>query len=190
MGDVVSVNNQVIPSIADSLGMTAGKFVEIAHSDALDLMAGKITEQEFWEKVSGSIGKKLPADLFAVHFHPVLNQDVADLVRELSKTAPSSGGRSVRLVVGTNTIPSHYRIHLEAGHYDMFDKVYPSHQLGLIKPAPGFYHTILDRESREPGETVFIDDLAENVEAARNIGINAILFTTAGDLSEQLGRLG
>jgi FMN phosphatase YigB (HAD superfamily) len=41
----------------------------------------------------------------------------------------------------------------------------------------------------KPNEAVFIDDTREHVEAARKLGLQGILFTTAEDLEEKLDLL-
>lgn len=58
------------------------------------------------------------------------------------------------------------------------------------KPDPRIYRLMLERFSLRPGETVFVDDVEENVEAARDLGIHALLFTGAQALREDLGRAG
>jgi HAD superfamily hydrolase (TIGR01509 family) len=39
---------------------------------------------------------------------------------------------------------------------------------------------------QRPGEVLFIDDRAENTRAARELGLHAITFTSAGDLDREL----
>ena len=46
----------------------------------------------------------------------------------------------------------------------------------LIKPMPEIYSLILSRYHLKPEECVFMDDILENVEAARRAGINAFVF--------------
>jgi FMN phosphatase YigB (HAD superfamily) len=41
-----------------------------------------------------------------------------------------------------------------------------------------------------PAEAVFIDDMAENVDGAKALGINAILFQGADLLEKELSKLG
>jgi HAD superfamily hydrolase (TIGR01509 family) len=91
-----------------------------------------------------------------------------------------------RVVVGTNTIASHYEVHRKLGDYDAFDAVYSSHKLGIAKPDPDFYLKILTEEGQTPLETVFIDDMEENVDSASALGIFSILFTDPGALWRQL----
>ena len=46
----------------------------------------------------------------------------------------------------------------------------------MVKPDPQIYQLLLDRYQLEASDTVFIDDRAVNIEAARNLGITGILF--------------
>ncbi|GEP95019.1 HAD family hydrolase [Chitinophaga cymbidii] len=55
-----------------------------------------------------------------------------------------------------------------------FDKSYYSHQIGYRKPEKEAYQIILDENSLQPEQTLFIDDTLPNVEAARALGIQAI----------------
>lgn len=181
MGNVVSTNNDVLHRIAAHLNLTPRHFYDVAGEDATLLMTGKITTARFWERLAEKVGSPIREDLFARYFHPTLNQQVIALVEKLKQGA--------RVVVGTNTIETHYHIHLELGQYDLFDRVYPSHRMGLVKPDPRFYRYILESEARDPAETVFIDDLSENVDSARRLGIHAILFTDAANLYRELRHL-
>lgn len=59
------------------------------------------------------------------------------------------------------------------------DKRFLSYELGLIKPDPEIYKVVLQKLHAEPSEVVFIDDLPRNIEAARALGINGIVFNKA-----------
>lgn len=47
----------------------------------------------------------------------------------------------------------------------------------VIKPEPEIYQVLMDRYQVVPEESLFIDDLAANVEAARLLGFNIVHFT-------------
>jgi epoxide hydrolase-like predicted phosphatase len=66
------------------------------------------------------------------------------------------------------------------------EKIFISSDVGLLKPDPEFYIHALDRLSRKPAEVVFIDDRRENVEAAKKMGINGILFKNREQLEKDL----
>jgi epoxide hydrolase-like predicted phosphatase len=46
----------------------------------------------------------------------------------------------------------------------------------VAKPDRRIYQITMERLGMDPGEIVFVDDLIENVEAARQLGINAVHF--------------
>jgi len=70
-----------------------------------------------------------------------------------------------------------------------FDTVVISAEEGCAKPDERIYRLLLERLETLPGETVFIDDLAENVEAAKAIGMQAIRFTSSAEVLDNVRRL-
>lgn len=88
----------------------------------------------------------------------------------------------------TNSNPIH---HVEADlrfadAYRRFDAIHGSYQLGARKPEPAAYHEVLRREGLSPSQVVFVDDLDVNVAAARQLGIDAIVFRSADQLATEL----
>ena len=57
---------------------------------------------------------------------------------------------------------------------DLFDKVYLSYEMGLMKPAAKIYQQVLDREGLVAEETLFLDDNLANIEGAAILGIETI----------------
>lgn len=60
----------------------------------------------------------------------------------------------------------------------------------LIKPDPRIYQVLFNRNGLEPGTCLFIDDSAANVEAARNVGMQAHHFKEADALRQDLKNRG
>src|SRR5229473_1478687 len=58
---------------------------------------------------------------------------------------------------------------------DLFDTIVYSHEVGLVKPDPRIYALLCAELRVAPGELVFLDDVPENVEAARRFGIQGEL---------------
>lgn len=67
-----------------------------------------------------------------------------------------------------------------------FDVLVWSYQLRMAKPDPAIYRYTLEKLGTRPEETLFIDDRQENIEAAQALGIQALQFTTAGQLRADL----
>jgi putative hydrolase of the HAD superfamily len=64
----------------------------------------------------------------------------------------------------------------------IFEHLLFSARLGVAKPDAAAFAAALDVIGEPAGAVVFIDDRAENVEAARASGLDSLLFTTADEL--------
>ena len=71
-----------------------------------------------------------------------------------------------------------------------FEDIVVSGEVKLAKPDPRIFAHTIARCRLEPGETVFIDDNPRNVEAGRRAGFEALAFTGAPQLRQDLQRLG
>jgi putative hydrolase of the HAD superfamily len=67
-----------------------------------------------------------------------------------------------------------------------FDVLVWSCQFGAVKPDPAIYRHVLAELGTLPGETLFIDDKLPNVEAARELGIQAIEYSSVEQLRADL----
>lgn len=67
-----------------------------------------------------------------------------------------------------------------------FDGVVVSGREKMRKPAAAFYQLLLDRYEVAPGNALFIDDNLRNVVAAREFGIDSILFENPHQLKIEL----
>ena len=76
------------------------------------------------------------------------------------------------------------------GFLQLFEGIVVSGQEKLAKPDHKIYHTLLNRYQARADASVFIDDNAHNVEAAKEVGLQAIHFQGAEPLKEELMGLG
>jgi 2-haloacid dehalogenase len=78
---------------------------------------------------------------------------------------------------------------LACEHYDLlttFDGVVVSGEERLAKPDPEVYRRLVERFGLRPTRTFFTDDVRVNVDAARDVGLDAELFTDAAGLRGHL----
>lgn len=59
-----------------------------------------------------------------------------------------------------------------------------------VKPRPEIYRILLSRYAVDASRAVFIDDSSDNVQGAREVGMHAIHFRSADQLSEKLNAMG
>lgn len=97
-------------------------------------------------------------------------------IRELRK-------RGHRVVMLSNTNQGHWselerRFEATTGETmtDYFDALYLSYRMHCRKPEPEIFTRLLESENAKAEECIFFDDSAENCEAARMMGIDAVLL--------------
>ena len=113
---------------------------------------GNLTDSQKYESIKRRIPEPMHAALKrCVHEWEVCMEPVAG-AREFCEEAKSRGKR-------------------------LFDGIVVSSDLHLIKPDRRIYRHLLDAYQLRPGECLFIDDRQENVEAARQEGMLAEVFT-------------
>lgn len=77
-----------------------------------------------------------------------------------------------------------------AGNDHLFEKTYYSHLVGLRKPDPAIFEKLIKENVLIPRETLFIDDIAANLEAASALGINTLLMQAPDTIQELVKREG
>ena len=98
-----------------------------------------------------------------------------ELIKEL--------GKNYRLFLLSNTSSIHIKqvnkiLHAATGIEkldNLFEKVYLSYEMGLMKPDPAIYLQVLEESGLVAEETLFLDDNADNITAASKLGIDTIL---------------
>jgi len=207
MGGVVT-NTFLMDSLYKELNLSVTDFFKICkykkNNIREDFELGKLSSNEFWSnfnKIISSIKKmsakkqnkiitqydlscnldfnKIPevkTDLFRLYFHPSKQEKTIELILKLKEKH--------RVVCGTNTNQSHWGNHLERGDYAFFNQTYASNIIGIMKPDPHFFETIMKAEGFSAAQTFFTDDKIENCEAAAKLGINTHHFTSAQKLFE------
>ena len=81
------------------------------------------------------------------------------------------------------TVQKTYRI------FSLIDKIVVSGEVKQLKPNPEIFYTLLNKFNLKPEESLFIDDNLKNVEGAKAVGINAVLFRGVEKLREDLKNL-
>ena len=71
-----------------------------------------------------------------------------------------------------------------------FDDVIISGHVGMAKPDTAIFELARDRFGVTPSSTLFIDDGPKNVEAARAVGFQAVVFQTTSGLRRDFASLG
>ncbi len=159
----------------------------IGHDDWVELDRGSITLEQAVYRGSARTG--LPHgdierlfDAVPPSLTPI--DATIELIHELSKTKN-------RLFVLSNMHLASIA-YLEQRHtfWGVFDGIVISSRIRKVKPEIQIYEYLLNSYQLEPRDTVFIDDLRENLATASSIGIQTIWFTDAAQCRRALGDLG
>lgn len=127
------------------------------------------------------------ADL--LHFIAAMAKEgigVRDEVVALAREVKSSGTGTALVTNNIAEFREHWRKSIPID--ELFHHVVDSSEVGLRKPDPRIFELALEKVgAADPGRTVFLDDYAGNVKAARRVGIQGILVTS--DFGEALDEL-
>lgn len=92
-----------------------------------------------------------------------------------------------RIVLASNTDPIHFAYAVEGFPLlKNFEHQFLSYEMGLAKPDPAFFHHVLQTLDVPAAACIFIDDRAENVEAALAACITSYRFVSVGQLEKDL----
>ena len=146
---------------------------------------GKISEEEFWKGVRRRTGAKggMPVSLWLEAFEHsyVEKKDVFALAHALH-------GRGCRTGILSNTEKPARPI-MQRDSYRIFDPVVLSWQVGAAKPQRRIFEALIETLRLNPQEILLIDDVEANIAAARDIGLQGILFTDVASLRSDLASL-
>ena len=70
--------------------------------------------------------------------------------------------------------------------FGLLDGMVVSGEEHLLKPDAAIYKCLLERYGLQAEESLFVDDNADNVVGARNVGMKAVQFTSAEELEREL----
>jgi putative hydrolase of the HAD superfamily len=134
---------------------------------------GEISDEDFAAELCHEMGIALSFEQFSLGWQSVF-VGLRPEVITIFKTLREQGNRVV-VLSNTNRLhlnywPEHYP-EIEANT----DALYLSQDLGMRKPEQRIFEYVLNKEGVTASQAVFFDDVIENVDAARSMGIEAVL---------------
>jgi putative hydrolase of the HAD superfamily len=147
---------------------------------------GQMTPKMWHEYISHRLRVTTTFDEFCAMWNSLLEPQTIlsnDLFEQLSAR--------YRLGLLSNTDPIHVK-HLET-HFSFvrfFQTRIYSNEVRTSKPSPVIYEAVLTALDVTPAEALYIDDIAEYADAARQIGLDAIHFENPRQLAGEFIRRG
>lgn len=189
MGNVLLFFNAKISSKAfsEATGLSEEEIWELFFVSELErrYTRGEVSSKDFYEQVSRYFPKKIDYQTFGRLWNEIFveNLEMDELLGKLKKHYP------LYMISNTNDLHFEY-IKQNFNITKHFTGFFPSHEVGHRKPNPAMFRHVLKEIKLKPEETVFVDDIIEFVDSAKQLGINAIQFTTRKNLERDLRNLG
>ena len=162
----------------------ADAFVAIHERDGLhplhELECGRVSEPEFMADVAAAVGASLGREVgmldFTAHYFAGLSPN--EPMIELMAALRDEGYRMALLTNNVREWEPYWRS--MAPIDDIFELVVDSAYVGMRKPDREIYELTVERLGVAPHECLFVDDLERNCDAARDAGMRAVRYVSAG----------
>ncbi len=143
-----------------------------------EVECGRVELTTFVLQMQKTLGATLPLNhrartLTADDFNPFADGEPVAAMIELVHEVR---GRGLKTGILTNNVRE-WSAWREKIPIDAFDAVIDSCQVGIRKPEPDIYLLICEKLSLTPSSCLFLDDHPANVEAAIEVGLDALLVT-------------
>ena len=147
---------------------------------------GDINSKQFLAELARKLGiKEDPLDFRQrfLDWHPRLYSSAETLISSLANEC------ELALLSNTNTL--HWNlIHSESPVFRYFSRLFLSYEIGLCKPDSRVFQFVLENISVSASETLFLDDMQENVTAANQFGFQAVQVNGIEEVSTTLREFG
>ncbi|MDD1780217.1 HAD family phosphatase [Enterovibrio sp. ZSDZ35] len=153
----------------------------------LALNRGELTESEAKADIIALSGiSETEAD--ALFYYIKETQIVLYGSVQLLKAAKSAGYKVFALTDNVHEIVSHLQTRYD--FWALFDGEVVSAEEGCLKPCADIFNRLAEKYGVTPEESVFLDDVQQNVDGAKAVGFEAIVFVNTTQARRALSTLG
>ena len=167
-------------------GLSADRLDRFYWKDRNAYDEGKLTGLEFWRQIVRDEGLKLAEpEIAELNLWDARMWTRGDPTMVAWQLAIKERGLLTAIVSNMGDTVHEHMVR-ELRWLSRFDVLVWSYQLGIAKPDPAIYRYALEKLGTQPAETLFIDDKAENVDAAVALGMKGIVFSDVEKLRADL----
>jgi len=153
-----------------------------------DFEKGKVSPSEFYAQVKEILSLGISYDSFLpiwneIFFLSAKNRAVYHIANLLKE--------NYRVALISNINILHYEYLRENFPiFNIFEKLFLSYEMGLVKPDIQIYQKVIAALQVEPQEIFYTDDRQELVESAKPLGLKSFVFKSAEALTDDLSSCG
>ena len=181
--------DKMLAQMGEVAGMTAEQVRGSIFAAGLlhDAETGRLTSRQFYEAFCNATGTRPDFDRLIAAAAEIfeLNLPVVPIAAQLGQAGHRLGILSNTCDVHWEYCSSHYRIVSEG-----FGVHALSYELGAVKPEPAIFRAAAELAGYRPEEIFFVNDIAGHVAGAQAAGFDAVQFTTAEVLADDLRQRG
>ncbi len=122
-------------------------------------------------------------------FKNIFNDIFAPNCQMLEKLALLKEYYTLAIVSNTNEMHIEYLKGIYQGYFDHFSTAVYSHEIGFKKPEEGFFMTALRMSGADASEVIYFDDIAENAQKARSLGIRSVVYKEYKDFEDEFNTI-
>lgn len=145
-------------------------------------MLGQLSEDEYWK----SVIKKNSWDISVNQLKSAARKNFTEIkgTREIIERLKKEG--YILLLLSNNAREWAEYCERKYSYHKLFKHIVYSYQVGFSKPDKEIFNLLIKKLYLKPQECLFIDDYVKNIEAAKELGMETIQFTSAKGLKKQL----
>ncbi len=176
-------NRSIREKLGQEFGMTYDQIDSFVFESQSSKLAsiGRISEDEHWMDVTRRLGldaSHMPRLRDTFFAGDVLDMELVNFLRQ------SRGTYKTGLI--SNAWSGLRPWILREKFDDAFDHMVISAEAGFAKPDPRIYQLAMEKLGVLPEESIFVDDVQKNIDAANNLGMKGILFKDSHTTWDQI----
>jgi glucose-1-phosphatase len=148
---------------------------------------GQVSDREFHACVEQALQHAVPYETFHELWNHIFIGEIGPTVTLVSQLRDM--GLKIGILSNTNAIHFEY-LRKTMRVLNELDHVYASHEIGCRKPHESSYRHVLAKMGVPAQRSVFVDDLAENIAAAKAVGMHGVHATDPQAVRRGLEALG
>lgn len=177
----------VIQFLCESFQLSLTEFEKANQEKRQAVKLGK-TDEQFWLEFADKRGIILP-DHWTQRFKLVMKEAIG-INPEMYALVDQLREKQIPIALLSNIDERLSKLVREFGLYEPFNPCLLSCEIGAEKPDPKAYEILLEQLDLPSRDIVFIDDKLENVEEAKKMGLDAVLFKSSDQIRQELKRRG